>query len=175
MFDEIEKFIKKIAEAAEAAQRQEQRQREPQPQPPQNQNRPPQKQRGGKQQRPPRIAPPVEEVVDADIIDVDVIESADRFSKKVARDFRGSEQISKHASQIGRQLEQSDENMDAHVHQALDHKLGTLKQSDTKAPQAQIDATTDVVLNLKKSLSSPDSLRNAIIVSELLRRPEENW
>ena len=173
MFDEIEKFIKKMAEAAEQAQRQQQPPPAPRPQQPSSQP---------KRKPPPRIAPPQrlaqplsEEALEPEIVDAELADTGNRLSQKVARDFRGTEQLASHANRLGSHLDQADETMDAHVHKALDHKLGTLKQSALKAPEATFDAQTNTALDLVKSLNSGPSLRNAIILSELLRRPEENW
>jgi hypothetical protein len=163
MFDEIEKFIKKMAEAAEQAQR------PPQPPP---KARPKQKQQ---QPRKPRLAQPMEvEIVEPEIVDAELADTSTRLSQKVLGDLRGSDQISSHASRIGSHLD-TDASIDAHVHKALDHKLGTLKQSTTTAPAATFDAQTISAVDLVKLLNSGAGLRNAIIMSELLRRPEENW
>jgi len=159
-----------MAEAAEQAQRQQQP--PPAARPPQA--RPQQQQPARKPTA--RLAKPLSEnVLEPEIVDAELADTGNRLAQKVSRDFRGTEQIASHANRLGSHLDQADENMDAHVHQALDHKLGTLKQSALKAPEATFDAQTNTALELVKALNSGPSLRNAIILSELLRRPEENW
>jgi hypothetical protein len=64
--------------------------------------------------------------------------------------------------------------MAAHLHQVFDHKLGQLRSSATEPAAAEpnklaADMTADQVLRM---LRSPASVRDAIVLAEVLKRPE---
>ncbi|HEY2840258.1 MAG TPA: hypothetical protein VGJ26_13970 [Pirellulales bacterium] len=69
-----------------------------------------------------------------------------------------------------------DEAMEAQIHQALDHKVGSLAGT---APTATSDQKPVEDENRSPSvadlLRNPQSIRDAIVVSEILRRPTERW
>ena len=78
--------------------------------------------------------------------------------------------------------EQADERMESHLHQAFDHRLGNISagtQSITAAvtPVADDEVRARIAANhpLLSMLRQPQSVRNAIILSELLQRPVHNW
>lgn len=74
-------------------------------------------------------------------------------------------------------LEQADENMEEHVHQAFDHKLGQLGRTpdatERKSDPAAIPPLA--AAGLAAMLTDPANVRQAIILSEILQRPEDRW
>ena len=75
-------------------------------------------------------------------------------------------------------LGQVDENVESHIHQVFDHQLGSLSTAETgAAPQpkkapAKLPPAAGPAAGVALMLSSPDSLRSAIIMQEILRRPD---
>jgi hypothetical protein len=197
--DEVEEFLRRAAARRAAAQGQGQRPQPPQP-PPQPQPpawAPPAPQQPF-QQRPPQPAPyppqppprrpgsladvvmlePVE-LVDAEIVEA---QPAGRgaVGRSVQQHFRGSQSISQHAQQLGAEVDLADDKLQAHLHQVFDHKVGDLKRSTMEAAaespsQAARDAPLPGAVTIAAMLVDPQSLRNAILMAEILRRPEENW
>src|SRR5262245_18504457 len=74
---------------------------------------------------PPSIAPPMQ----AEIIDAELSDTADRFSQRLRDDLRGTDQIAEHTRHLGEDVDAADNKMQAHLHQVFDHKLGRLKSS----------------------------------------------
>jgi hypothetical protein len=78
------------------------------------------------------------------------------------------------------EIEQADEAMELQIHQALDHQVGSQVGSLAgTAPTATSDqrAVRDVdsPISIGELLRDPRSIRDAIVVSEILRRPTERW
>jgi hypothetical protein len=78
------------------------------------------------------------------------------------------------------EIEQADEAMELQVHQALDHQVGAKAGSLAgTAPTATSDQRPardeDSPISIGELLRDPRSIRDAIVVSEILRRPTERW
>jgi hypothetical protein len=91
-------------------------------------------------------------------------------------DTRSFEQRASHMTRV----DQADEQMEEHLHKAFDHEVGTLAaQAKAKeaANAAAAAATASKVTagGVAAMLKDRNSLRNAIIMQEILRRPEERW
>ena len=165
MFDEIEKFLKQAAESAQQDQQRraaEQRRRQQQQQ----------------QRQPQRAAPPpprtlVQEsmVVEAQLAEVTPLGDLEK-------DFRSTDEISAHTRQLGSEVGLADQNLQAHLSQTFDHQVGTLKKgrgvTDVGPARAAGDSmeATDSIFRM---IASRDGIRDAIILGEVLRRPEERW
>jgi hypothetical protein len=85
----------------------------------------------------------------------------------------------------GEWLDQADERLEVHLQQVFQHNLGQL--GSTTAAQPGIAAGTDAAVwdshqaayplhaQLYQMLSTPQHVRTAIVLSEILRRPEDPW
>ena len=64
--------------------------------------------------------------------------------------------------------------MQAHLHQVFDHKLGQLKSTGgvTALVTTERNAAELSLDQIRRMLASPQSVREAIIMSEVLRRPD---
>lgn len=161
MFDEIEQFIRKAAQAAQEAADRARAEQEAKRRPPQQQQppqRPPQRQKPRQQQRPqqartpPRVLEP--------IIDAEVLQPIPRAPLS-----------GRPAEQLAYEVELADEKMQSHVHEVFDHKLGRLQQSaDTSPPSGP--AVNVKAVAFHELLTQPGNLRNAVILAEILKRPE---
>ena len=154
MFDEIEQFIKKAAQAAQEAADKARREQEAK-------RRPPPPQRPAKKQRPPQRKPPQAspQVLDAEIVEDGLAARrlpAARLSSLTETDH------------LAHDVELADDKMQAHVQGVFEHKLGRLQQSAAE-PQAVNNAGIDLIA---KMLTNPRDVRNAIILAEVLKRPE---
>lgn len=173
MKDEVEDFLRRVAqmraqaEAQAKAQQQRQAPRPPMPSPPPQQ--PGQPARPPKRQEPRR---PQLEPVEAEIVTPE-LRQRDEVSRHVQQHLRGPDEIAQHARQLGHDVDLADDKLEAHLHQVFDHQLGQLAKTGDGAagPQAQSahDLSAGDILRL---LRSPQSVRDALIMSEVFRRPE---
>ncbi len=179
MSNEIEEFLRR---AAERRRRQMQQQQAPQ-QPPQHQ--PPQ--RPAPQQQMPQRPAPQEiqylqpEIVDAEIIEADPFPSHENVAQHVTRHMDMRE-FTERASHLGEEVGLADDNLEARLHSTFDHDLGKLAKGDTATDdfhqsqsQAAKTAARSAAANLAAMLTQPQNLRQAIILSEILGRPEDRW
>jgi hypothetical protein len=167
MRDEVEEFLRRAAARraqAEAKRREQQQQPAQQPRPQPIQRQP-------LVQRPPAVqSEPLVEIIEAEVAD-----TGSRFSSSVSR---GSAEMGRHASSLGAEVDQADDRLEARLHKTFDHQIGQLKDTTTAAPVKEVMQSSDALLasmNLPKLLSNAQTIRNAIVLSEVLNRPEHRW
>lgn len=114
-----------------------------------------------------------DEIVQAEVV------AQDRISASVSRDISGPSRISAQVAQLGQKVDQADDILEAHLHQTFDHKLGRISVSTTSAPASGsptgMGSGTDAVTSIIRLLQSPTGLRDAILLNEILQRPESRW
>jgi hypothetical protein len=194
MKDEVEDFLRRVAQmrAQAEAQARAQQQRLAQPQqqqPPQPVQRmsPP----AGFRQPPPSapssfapspFAPSQSEVVylepaDVEVVDAEIAELGDGVSRHVSQHLRSTQEMAAHTSRLGAEVDLADDKLEARLHQTFDHHLGRLaKKASATAATPHAAPQPDVTAGeLFAMLRSPESIRDAIVMSEIFRRPEERW
>ena len=177
--DEVEEFLRRAAARRAAAAQQQQRPPaqpagwSPPPSPPP----PPQ---------PPRRPASLSEVVmlqpvqpvEAEVVEAELAEQPDRLGRGVAQHMRGTQEIAEHTRHLGEEVDQADDKLEAHLHKVFDHKLGDLKKSTLEAAavspsQASRDGALPGAASIARLLVDPQNVRNAIILAEILRRPDD--
>jgi hypothetical protein len=175
MKDEVEEFLRRVAQlrAQAEAQARAQQQR-PGFQPPQP---PPQR-----MMPPARLVPAHEEVVylepaEAEVVDAELAELGDDVGRHVAQHLRGDQEIAAHTRQLGAEVDQADDKLESRLHQTFDHQLGRLRKtaSDTAATEHAKPAPDVTLIEIRNMLGSPASIRDSIVMAEILRRPEDRW
>jgi len=175
MKDEVEDFLRRVAQMraqAEAQARQRSRQAPPQSQHPPRPPRQQPPQRLVPQAPDPAYAPPVPVEV---IVDAELADNADRVARQVAADLRGTDQIAEHTRHLGEEVDQADDKLESHLHQVFDHQLGKLKKTASTTAAAPYDSPASDMSELLQMLRSPKSVRDAIVMAEVLRRPDDRW
>ena len=185
--DEVEEFLRRAAARRAAAQQQRP------PAPPAGWSPPPPAQPAYQpppaaptypQRRPASLAEVVilEPVspVEAEVVDAELADQPDRLSRGVAQHLRGTQEIAEHTRHLGEEVDLADDKLEARLHQTFDHKLGDLKKSTLEAAavspsQSSRDAALPGAASIANLLVDPQNVRNAIILAEILRRPDENW
>lgn len=182
MKDEVEEFLRRVAQMRAQAEAQgkgqppkpQQPRSAPQKQPPKPPRTPPPPARLVPAQPPLSQQPMSQQPMDVEIVAAELADKADRLGQRVRDDLRGTEQIAEHARRLGEEVDATDTKMQAHLHQVFDHKLGQLKSSGGETALVTADQTAGELslVEIHRMLRSPASVRDAIIMSEILRRPE---
>lgn len=132
------------------------------------------------QQAPPPVAAPVQAEV---VLDQPV---GGQVTAHVTK-YLDSQDFERRESQLGQEVAQADEQIDQRLHQVFDHRVSKLesvpgeaaKPPAAYAPPDLVGAGADIpdsfATGLLELMTSPDSLRQAIILNEILHRPEERW
>jgi len=179
--DEVEEFLRRAAARRAAAQQQPQR---PAPAPAAWSQPPPQQPPPAPPRRPASLAEVVmlEPVrpVEAEVVDAELADQQDRLGGSVAQHMRGTQEIAEHTRHLGEEVDLADDKLEARLHQTFDHKVGDLKKSTMEAAalspsQEARDAPLPSAASIALLLPNPQNVRNAIILAEILRRPDENW
>ena len=118
-------------------------------------------------------------------LDVELAASGNRVAESVADHMRHSQDIASHVELLGDRVEVADDEMEAHLHQVFDHSVGRLRKTTESAStpgRAAIPSEAAVVIRdaspahgIAELLRSPQSVRNAIILAEVLNRPADRW
>jgi hypothetical protein len=119
----------------------------------------------------PGKSPPL----NAPLVEVEIIDespAAKSVGDHVERYFEHS-QFKKRPDQFSK-VDQADEDMAAHVHEVFDRQLGKLsgERSTTTAAAATMMPKPNQLVQM---LRDPRSLRNAVIMHEILTPPESLW
>lgn len=132
---------------------------------------------------PERTAPlePVPPARTEQPVDVQPVEhSFDSVATSVAQHFASSRNFEQRAEHMADQIEQADDDMERHLKQAFDHRLGTLRatQADSAAPADTSTAPAppqSMALGMAGVLANPQNLKQAILLKEILERPVDRW
>jgi hypothetical protein len=175
MRNEVEEFLKRVArmraEAEAQARGGQQRPLAPQPAAP----------IAPAPQPATVFAPPAQNLaypspIEAEVVDAELAETSDAVARHVTQHLRGTEEIAEHTRQLGADVDLADDKLEAHLHQVFDHQLGRLKTTATDqaaAAASDVKRTGFTAGSIAGMLLSPDSIRNAIVLGEILRRPDE--
>jgi hypothetical protein len=94
----------------------------------------------------------------------------------VAEQMRGTQELVQHAQSLGSDVAQADERLQSRLQQRFVHQVGTLAPLSTAtSDQRPAAAGASAAQELRALLSRPAGVRQVIIASEILRRPEERW
>lgn len=120
---------------------------------------------------PQRVTPAP--VVAAEIVTAELAQEGSRVEREVQEHLRGSQEIAERTSQLGRQVDAAQEKLQEHLRAVFDHDLGRLsKTASSTAATPHEKPLPDVTLEeLRSMLQSPTSIRDAIVLAEILRRP----
>ncbi|MHC4403003.1 MAG: hypothetical protein ACYTG0_25355 [Planctomycetota bacterium] len=135
---------------------------------------------------PPRMNAPRQVPVDTEIellepLDDDAGVAEHVRSRIPTRKFGGLD------SEVGEGLAHAEDRMEERLHGVFDHRVGSLagtpgesaqitRPLEADAPQDRVDASPAVAAaGLAAALANPGDLRQAIIMSEILQRPQHRW
>ena len=194
MARDIEEFLRRAAERRKqqkqgGAPKPPPRQQPPRQQPPRQQSPP---QRKPPQRQPPKRQPVRQPPVEAEIVDAVPVSRRRQQPKtrppqkkkplreqnvaKHVRNYIDVSDVSARADTLGDRIESVHDQVEATVHQHLDHDLTELDdtQSITELPPPKIfGAKSDAFAEeLRQMLAQPKMVGKAIILAEILKRPE---
>jgi hypothetical protein len=81
--------------------------------------------------------------------------------------------VTAHVEQLGSEVALADDKLESHLHQVFDHELSSIGGRTSSETAAAALASAQAPL--REALRSPETLRQAILASEVLRRPEHLW
>lgn len=135
----------------------------------------------------PKAGSPPRRSLAAEALPVEVVqqpESVDAYVRE-RMDTGAFQQRAEHLSETG---ERADSQMEAHLKSAFDHKVGTLAGREMITSEADTTPTSGAgssmggesnvspaAASLIKMFADPSNRRNAIILNEILNRPEQRW
>ena len=102
--------------------------------------------------------------------------------------YLDAEEFTRRAGELGGEVTQAVEEVDQHLRQVFDHSVSQLAAvpGEAAAPPAAaeppeltelslLEIPATFATGLSTLLADPDSVRQAIVLGEIFRRPEERW
>jgi hypothetical protein len=122
-------------------------------------------------------------VVNAPTVDAQIIDEIDPMRSLTARSSRESESAEDYYKQSeyeANPIESRDDQVDNHLHQVFDHKLGSLTGSSASQLEEDVLRTEQEAINERDNLAAgivamlrePATFRKAFVLGEILQRPE---
>jgi hypothetical protein len=123
----------------------------------------------------PSVAPAVPETASRDVSRAASISRSDAYGPSstassgglTARHAIGSRSFGQRISHLGERVADADDRLEARLEGAFDHSVGSL--SHQNSPQPEPPSSTAAAI--ARMLDSPENVRQAIILNEILRRP----
>lgn len=81
-------------------------------------------------------------------------------------------QLAEQAAHLGETIGLADDRVEARLHEKFDHRLGKLTDQPT-SPKAAVGEPGGPAARIRKALATPGGAREAVILSEILRRPAD--
>ena len=140
--------------------------------------------RSGRPTHTPKPQPPVEEPVRAEVVGQQPV--GGRVGQHVKKHLN-EEGFRRRGDRLGSEVASADDQIEQRLHQVFDHQMGQLEKAprETSTPPVaaesfEADAGSPEVpaasvAGLFDLIANPESLRQAIILSEVFHRPEERW
>lgn len=179
--EEVEQFLREARKAMEAQQQrgpqpqvaQPQRQQQQKPKPQQRQ----QKQQPKRQEKPNHrkasSAPPRLRSQD-DEGEWNRAQLGGSVSQHVSEHLAGNK-FDERAGRLSQIKQSVDQDIGTHVKSAFDHQIGSLSPQSTASAQPTSDIGENPMTALLAMLRDPQSMRNAIILQEILQPPTHRW
>jgi hypothetical protein len=80
------------------------------------------------------------------------------------------------AEDLGAEVGLADEQLEARLHAKFDHRLGSLDDNMPATGSADVPAEArQATLEIAQLLANPNSLRNAVVLSEILTPAHHRW
>jgi hypothetical protein len=172
--DEIKEFLERAAKARDARHPRPVRPVEPRPVQP----RP-------IQARPVQARPAAERPVQAELVGDEPVGA--KIGRQVEKDL-DTREFTQRTTQLGSEVAQADRQIDQHLHEVFDHYVSKLELVPGEAAAAPVavgpaelagavqpDDSSLFLSGLTDLLTNPETLRQAIVLNEVIRRPEERW
>ena len=142
---------------------------------------------GGPIRRPPQpqFRQAAEKPVDVQVVAEEPVGA--RIAKEVDRDL-DTQEFAKRTTQLGSEVAEADREIDERLHQVFDHHVSNLELlpgEAAAAPEVQtpVELTEPSLESIPATFATgltdlranPTSVRQAIVLNEILHRPEERW
>lgn len=145
-----------------------------------------QPQRAGRPQVRPPAPKPVEEFVQAEVVESEGRRPLGAALAEEVRQHIDTDGIARHASRLGGEVASADERTEERLHAKFDHRLGDLEGTlgessratgvqEAQSPEDRITVPPAAAAGLAAMLTNTASLRQAIVLNEILQRPEHRW
>jgi hypothetical protein len=107
------------------------------------------------------------------------IDRGETVAEHVAEHMKRGE-FDERVSHLGEELSQTDERLEARLHQKFDHGLGNLAarrrvREAEDLVKRDLDQAPKLADSLLDLLSTPQGVQQAVILNEVLSRPTDRW
>ena len=87
----------------------------------------------------------------------------------------GSRSFSQRTAHLGEEVAKADDRFETHLHMKFDHGLGQLSDRHATDVYERPAASNETARDLAQLLARPEGVRQAIVLNEILTRPDHRW
>jgi|GEM_PF-1286114 len=87
----------------------------------------------------------------------------------------GARSVAWQASKLGQRIIADDEQFDVQLKAKFDHSVGTLAASRVPESTQASAASESPAAQIAAMIASPEGMRQAVVINEILRRPSDRW
>jgi hypothetical protein len=135
----------------------------------------------GSPRRRPRPDREIIHAVDAEIVEAEPVYES--VAERVAEDINTSDlarhasRLSDHASHLGADVGQADDRLEDRLHETFDHDLGRIHDDSVTddAGAKRPGRVSSTAGEIAEMFRTPKSICQAVLLSEILNRPDHRW
>lgn len=116
-----------------------------------------------------------EEVVYAEAVERKLPRASLQANHPTQLDPMSTDDVTEHGEHFSDKMEKADDEREARMHRKFDQQVGDLKESASVHTEVKAEMGLGLASEIMEMLSQPKSVRQAIILSEVLERPEHRW
>jgi hypothetical protein len=115
------------------------------------------------------------DIVDSRLQEARMLGKGSDVARHVAEHLTAG-RLGEHAAQLGHDIEQTDERLEARLKAKFNHRLGRLDDGNDPSPTATRNReASPLAAEILDLMQSPEGVRQAIVLNEILTRPADRW
>ena len=128
---------------------------------------------------------PVHAAAVDDIVEAEIVEPVRRMHPAAVSTQTGDtvppvgkQLFAERVSHLGEEVAQADEKVESHLHEVFDHDVGRMPDGyndDKNNDDEEKVVVPKLAYEIRELFRRPKSVRQAIVLSEVLRRPDDRW
>jgi len=115
------------------------------------------------------------EEVEPEIVEAERVPKRETVAEHVSH-YLDNQTLTQQTAALGADVRSAADNLEARMHQTFDHEVGSITSSPAQEPgSGPTPGGVPVAGEFAQLLRNPSSIRQAIVLSEIMNRPEHLW
>jgi hypothetical protein len=114
------------------------------------------------------------EAVEPEIVEAEPVPKRETVAEHVSH-YLDNQTLTQQTATLGAEVRSAADNLEARLHQTFDHDVGTIMSPAQEPGSGPTPGGVPVAGEIAQLLRNPTSIRQAIVLSEIMNRPEHLW